>query len=221
MQLSERQARVVGTLVAGLARLDGVLGVALGGSRARGRAREGSDVDLGVLYSEAAPFSIEALRALAERWSDVPGPVVTQLYEWGPWVNGGAWLCVEGERVDLLYRSAEHLERAIADGEAGRHAVHHGQQPPFGYWSGTALGELAICAPLHDPAGRLAALKARVARYPEALHTLNEHDFPYMLTGSIVSSIQGEPRLSKVETFKNQTREIRLTFYSGTIIIPG
>lgn len=30
----------------------------------------------------------------------------------------------------------------------------------------------------------------------KTLHALNEHDFPYMLTGSIVSSIQGEPRLS-------------------------
>jgi hypothetical protein len=30
----------------------------------------------------------------------------------------------------------------------------------------------------------------------KVLHALNEHAFPYMLTGSIVSSIQGEPRLS-------------------------
>jgi hypothetical protein len=30
----------------------------------------------------------------------------------------------------------------------------------------------------------------------KTLHALNERDFPYMLTGSIVSSIQGEPRLS-------------------------
>jgi SPX domain protein involved in polyphosphate accumulation len=30
----------------------------------------------------------------------------------------------------------------------------------------------------------------------KVLGALNAHDFPYMLTGSIVSSIQGEPRLS-------------------------
>jgi len=169
MQLSARQKELVDALVLELSRIEGVMAVALGGSRARGRARADSDIDLGVLYSDAAPFALGPLRALAGRWNDTPAPVVTGFYEWGPWVNGGAWLVSRGERVDLLYRSAEHLERALADGEAGRHAVHHGQQPPFGYWSGTALAELAICTSLHDPSGRLAELKARVATYPEAL----------------------------------------------------
>jgi len=168
-QLSPSQTKLVEELAGELARVEGVLALALGGSRARGRAREGSDVDIGVLYSEGAPFALEAMRELAARWNDAPGPVVSGFYEWGPWVNGGAWLVARGERVDLLYRSVEHLERALADGEAGRHSVHHGQQPPFGYWSGTALGELAICVPLRDPGGRLAALKARLASYPEAL----------------------------------------------------
>ncbi len=167
--LPPAQQQLVRELVADLAALPGVVAVALGGSHARGRARPDSDVDLGLLYEEAAPFSLDALRACAERWNDAPGPVVSGFYEWGPWVNGGAWLTCRGQRVDLLYRSVEHLERALADGEAGRHAVHHGQQPPFGFWSGTALGELAVGVPLHDPSGRLAGLRARVARYPEAL----------------------------------------------------
>jgi hypothetical protein len=167
--LDPAQERLVRDLVGDLARIEGIRAVALGGSRARGRARPDSDVDLGLLYEEARPPSLAAIRACALRWSDEPDPVVTGFYAWGPWVNGGAWLTCRGQRVDLLYRSAEHLERALADAEAGRHAVHHGQQPPFGYWSGTALGELAIAVPLHDPAGRLAALQARVARYPEPL----------------------------------------------------
>jgi predicted nucleotidyltransferase len=168
-QLSERQEHVVRRLVEELATLPGVLAVALGGSRARGRARADSDVDLGILYAEAAPFDPAALRALADGWNDRPDPVVTDFHAWGPYVNGGAWLTVEGERVDLLYRSVEHLERVLADAEAGRHTVHHGQQPPFGFWSGTAAAELAIALPLHDPAGRLAALKKRAERFPEAL----------------------------------------------------
>jgi hypothetical protein len=168
-RLRPEQELLVRGLVDDLARIEGVGAVALGGSRARGCGRPDSDIDLGLLYEEARPPSLEAIRACARRWSDAPEPVVTGFYEWGPFVNGGAWLTCRGQRVDLLYRSVEHLEQALADAEAGRHAVHHGQQPPFGFWSGTTLGELAIAVPLHDPEQRLAALKARVASYPEAL----------------------------------------------------
>jgi hypothetical protein len=169
--LSPAQERLVRELVADLAGVEDILAVVLGGSHARGRARPDSDIDLGLLYAETEPFSVDALRARAARWNDTPDAVVTGFYEWGPWVNGGAWLTCRGQRVDLLYRSVEHLERALADGEAGRHTVHHGQQPPFGFWSGTALAELALGVPLHDPSGRLAALRARVARYPEGLRS--------------------------------------------------
>jgi hypothetical protein len=169
IQWSRDQAKDVGAFAAELATLPGVLAIAVGGSRARGRAREDSDVDLGVLYAEASPFEMARMRETAARWNDAPDPVVSDFYAWGPYVNGGAWLTVRGERIDLLWRSVERLEAAIADGEAGRHGVDHGQQPPFGYWSGTLLGELALAVPLHDAAARLAALKRRVAVYPEAL----------------------------------------------------
>src|SRR5262245_15856355 len=152
-----------------LGAIRGVRAVVLGGSHARGRAQPGSDIDLGVYYSEAAPFSIQSLRELAEAVNDTAGPVVTDFYGWGPWVNGGAWLTIGGQRVDLLYRNLEQLERVIAEAEAGRYEVHYLQQPPFGFFSGTYLGEVAVCVPLFDPECRLDALKRRVADYPEAL----------------------------------------------------
>ena len=39
--------------------LDGVVAVTLGGSLARGRADQRSDVDLGLYYDPARPFSVE------------------------------------------------------------------------------------------------------------------------------------------------------------------
>jgi hypothetical protein len=170
-QLAPAQRELIDTLVRELAAIDGIAAVMLGGSYARGRAQPGSDIDLGLLYSEARPFDIAAIRALAARIDDSSTPVVTELYEWGPWVNGGAWLTVRGQRVDLLYRGLEHLERVIADAEAGRYEVHHAQQPPYGFFSATYLGELVIGVPLFDRSSQLAALKRRVALYPDALRT--------------------------------------------------
>lgn len=159
----------VDELVRALAAIDGVRAVALGGSRARGRARPDSDVDLGIYYSEAAPFEVERVRKVAEERNDTPRPVVTGFYEWGRWVNGGAWLTLRGQRVDLLYRSLEQLERTLAEAQAGRYEIDWAQQPPFGFFGPTYLGELAIAVPLHDPERRLSALKERAAAYPEAL----------------------------------------------------
>ena len=168
-ELSPQQRALVDSLARRLGAIPGVAAVALGGSYARGFAKPDSDIDLGVFYSEAAPFELAAVRALAVQVNDAPDPVVTGFYVWGPWVNGGAWLTIGGQRVDFLWRSLEHEQRVIADAEAGRFELHWGQQPPFGFFGPTYLGELAICQPLSDPEGRLAALKRAVAVYPEAL----------------------------------------------------
>jgi predicted nucleotidyltransferase len=57
----------VESLVGELSRIHGIRAVVLGGSFARGRARPDSDIDLGMLYDENAPFNIDALRDLAAR----------------------------------------------------------------------------------------------------------------------------------------------------------
>lgn len=175
--LLPEQRDLVWSLAKRLGTIHGIKAIVLGGSHARGRARPESDIDLGILYSEAAPFSIQSVRELAEAVNDTGGPVVANFYEWGPWINGGAWLTIGGQRVDFVYRSLEHLERVIADSEAGRYELHYAQQPPFGYFSGTFLGDVAVCVPLIDPEARLDVLKRRVADYPEALRRAVVQDF--------------------------------------------
>lgn len=122
-QLSPQQRELVSSLAKRLGAITGIKAVVLGGSHARGRAQTGSDIDLYILYSEAAPFSIQSIRELAEAVNDTHGPVVTDFYGWGPWVNGGAWLTIGGQRVDFLYRSLEHRERVIAEAEAGQYEL--------------------------------------------------------------------------------------------------
>lgn len=176
-QLSPQQRELVSALAARLGAIQGVAAVVLGGSHARGCARPESDIDLGILYSEANPFSIHGVRELAEEVNDTSSPVVTDFYGWGPWVNGGAWLTIGGQRVDFIYRSLEHMERVIAEAEAGRYELDYEQQPPFGFFSGTYLGEIAVCIPLFDPQVRLDALKRRTVTYPEALRRSVVQDY--------------------------------------------
>jgi predicted nucleotidyltransferase len=201
-QLSPEQRELVLSLTKRLGAIRGIKAVVLGGSHARGRAQPGSDIDLGLLYSEAAPFSIQSVRELAEEVNDTAGPsprrsgatnaagmenfghaggpVVTDFYGWGPWVNGGAWLTIGGQRVDFIYRCLEQMERVITEAEAGRYEVHYLQQPPFGFFSGTYLGEIAVCIPLFDSEARLDVLKRRVADYPEALRQAVVQDYLFM-----------------------------------------
>jgi predicted nucleotidyltransferase len=175
-QLSPEQRKLVSALSERLGAIRGIRAVVLGGSYARGRARPGSDIDLYLFYSEAAPFSVQSLRELAAAVNDTPGPVVTDFHGWGPWVNGGAWLTVGGQRVDFVYRSLEHLERVIAEAEAGRYEFYSAL-PPIGFFSAVYLGEVAVCVPVFDPEGRIGVLKRRVADYPEALRRAVVQDY--------------------------------------------
>ena len=176
-QLSPKQRELVTSLSQRLGAIRGVQAVVLGGSHARGRARPESDLDLYLFYSETNPFSIESIRELAGAVNDTPGAVVTSFYGWGPWVNGGAWLTIGGQRVDFVYRSLEHVERVIAEAEAGRYELDYAQQPPFGFFSVAYLGEIAVCVPVFDPEARLDVLKRRVANYPEALRQAVVRDY--------------------------------------------
>ncbi len=149
--------------------VEGIVAIVLGGSHARGRDRPTSDIDMGLYYRDDKVIDTNHLATAVRRLSDHSDPVVTDLGEWGPWVNGGAWLTIEGGRVDLLYRSLDTVERVLSDARAGRYEIHYTQQPPFGFFSPTLLGEVDICVPLFEHALDLTDLKKRVRPYPPAL----------------------------------------------------
>jgi hypothetical protein len=47
-------------------------------------------------------------------------PVVTGTYEWGPWVNGGAWIQTSAGKVDFLYKNLDQV-RTRNRGRMARH----------------------------------------------------------------------------------------------------
>jgi predicted nucleotidyltransferase len=96
-----------------LAGLPAVRAVALGGSRAEGTGTPDSDWDLAVYYRGG--FDPAHLRALG--WEGV----VSEVGGWGGGVfNGGAWLTIEGRRVDVHYRDLDVVEHELAEAREGR-----------------------------------------------------------------------------------------------------
>ena len=156
--LREQAARLVA--------VPGVRGVLLGGSRARGEHTPESDVDLGVYYQP--PLDLDALGALAR---DVGGPDahVSAPGEWGPWVDGGAWLQVAGVPVDWIYRDLDRVQASWAEAQQGRYQFHAQVGHPLGVPDFAYAGEVALGVVLADPSGVLGALHEAAADYPPAL----------------------------------------------------
>jgi len=148
----------------------GIAAITLGGSWAAGTADERSDVDLGLYYEPDYPIDLSELSRLVATIDDrrIEG-LVTKLGEWGPWVNGGAWLLVERRRVDIVYRDLERVRQAIEDCRAGRLTHHFQIGHPAGYSQQIYAGEIDVCETLVDPRGVVAALKTLTRPYPSAL----------------------------------------------------
>jgi hypothetical protein len=162
--------RLLDEIVDSLCLTPNLSAIVLGGSHARGTHRPDSDLDIGLMYQPSEPFAIGDIRAIAQKFSSDPATsLVTNFHEWGPWVNGGAWIYNDICKVDLLYRDLEQLETIVREAHAGIWRHDFDQQPPFGFRSVIYLGEIACCVPLYDPAGIIARLKAEIESYPEAL----------------------------------------------------
>ena len=119
-----------------LSGIPNVVGVALGGSRATGTHRPDSDWDFGLYYRGS--ISADDVRALGY------DGVVVDPGEWGRIVNGGAWLTIDGERVDILYRDLDFVEHWVRESEEGRYEVDNVAGQIAGTPTYVLAGELAI-----------------------------------------------------------------------------
>ncbi|MFF2925116.1 nucleotidyltransferase domain-containing protein [Streptomyces celluloflavus] len=161
-------------IAAKIAQVPGVVGVMLGGSRARGTHRPDSDWDLGVYYRGEPD-----LRALAALAAEVTGGAV-EVYApgaWGPWVNGGAWLELpDGSRVDWILRDVDRVRRVWEECRGGHFEIGVQAGHPLGFWSPAYPGEVALGQVLADPGGELSRLQEETRDYPEALRTALTRD---------------------------------------------
>ncbi len=182
---------MVAGIASRLAGVEGVVGVCLGGSRARRVHRPDSDVDLGLYYRP--PLDTDALRRLAAELAG--GQVdVTEPGGWGPWVDGGAWLTVAGVQVDWIFRDVDRVRRIWEECRAGRFEIGNQAGHPLGVYSHSYVGELALGQLLADPAGELAELRDAFRDYPLPLrralveHTRSEAPFTLSVARKGVSA---------------------------------
>ncbi len=165
-----RISEICERVAARLRNVGGIEAVALGGSWSRGTARADSDIDLGLAYDGEHPFLVaelaEAARELDDRHRD---GLVTPIGAWGPGVNGGGWMLIDGEPVDFLYRDLNRVRDVIERCIAGQPDAVYQLGHPMGFQSQIYVGETHFCRPIFDRAGKLAQLKAMVAEYPEKM----------------------------------------------------
>lgn len=183
--------RLVGTLAA----VPGIEAVALGGSRARGTALPGSDYDVGLYYRADRPIDVSALGRVVATLDDRGAQAeVTPIGGWGPWIDGGGWLKVDGVPVDLLYRNLDRVRAAIDDAHAGK--VERFYQPghPHAFLPAIYMGEVALARVLHDPAGTLARLKARTTPYPGTLARALRDSFEWEAAFALANARKGLER---------------------------
>lgn len=188
-------------LVPALMRIPGVVAVTLGGSRATGSAVAGSDWDLGLYYRGTVdPDDVRAL--------GYPG-AVSAPGEWGRIVNGGAWLTIDGERVDLIYRDVDEVVHWTAEAEAGRFEVFR----EIGYVAGittySLAGELALGQVLAG-AGTL----PQPATFPDALRASAPQRWTRLAAGALYFARVHHDRGDRVAATANATLAVLATAHA-------
>ncbi|WJH36138.1 nucleotidyltransferase domain-containing protein [Paenibacillus sp. CC-CFT747] len=176
-------------------RLSGVKGVraiVLGGSRAAGTHTAASDIDIGLYYEGEDSLDVTALQKAAEELDDHPRKgLVTPIGEWGPWVNGGGWLKVQGQAVDWLYRDAARVDAVLEDGLAGTITIEYYPGHPHGFVNSIYLAEVALCRVLWDPEGLIAGWKRKTREYSAVFQQATIRKFQWEASFSLRLATKG------------------------------
>ncbi|MCR1949830.1 MULTISPECIES: nucleotidyltransferase domain-containing protein [unclassified Clostridium] len=162
--------KILNNITTELKNIPGVVGVVLGGSRARGTNHQDSDIDIGIYYDESERFNVNEIDKIATKLDDEHRKnLVSSLGEWGPWVNAGGWLIIQGYHVDFIFRDINRVSKVINDCLNGKISSNYQTGHPHAYLNAMYMGEVAICKVLDDPKNKISELKAKTIPYPENL----------------------------------------------------
>ena len=155
----------------------GVQGIVLGGSQVTGTAGPDSDLDVGVYYDwetldleQLNALDLEQLNAIAWSLDDKHREnLVCPEGGWGPWVNCGGWLIIDGVPVDLILRDGNRVKKAVESAERGEFSAHYQTGHPHAFLDIMYRGELAASRLLYAKNENFSQLKEKAEPYPAAL----------------------------------------------------
>ena len=158
---------IIQKILTSLITVKGIEAVVLGGSRARGNDSEKSDIDIGIYYSDGSQLDLESLNRVAMELDDTHrSNLITKLGEWGVWINGGGWLCIDGLATDFLFRDLGKVSAVIDDCLNEKVTIDYQPGHPHGFANTIYLAETYYCKILWSTNNFLAGLKAKITPYP-------------------------------------------------------
>jgi predicted nucleotidyltransferase len=162
--------RIISKIVESLRKVKGIEAVVLGGSRAYGNFSGKSDIDIGIYYSDSSQLDLEDLsRAAAELDDTHRSNIITKIGEWGPWINGGGWLCIDGIATDFLFRDLSMVSAVIEDCLNKQIIIDYQAGHPHGFINTIYAAETYYCKALWDPKNLIVKLKNKINPYPLAI----------------------------------------------------
>ncbi|RPF47365.1 nucleotidyltransferase-like protein [Hydrogenoanaerobacterium saccharovorans] len=145
----------------------GINAIVLGGSWATGTANKDSDIDIGIYYDKAL-FDLSSFKQKAVSLDDEHRKnVITDPDDWGPWINGGGWLNIDGIAVDILFRDTRKVITVIDDCINGKISIDYQCGHPFGFVNSIYMGEVAYCKILSSNNNIISEQKKRLIEFPE------------------------------------------------------
>ncbi len=144
----------------------GIDAIVLGGSHATGTANKDSDIDIGIYYDEES-FDLTSFRQKATLLDDDHRMnLITDPGEWGPWINGGGWLKMNGIPVDILFRDTRKVVSEIENCFHGKITIDYQCGHPFGFVNSIYMGEVVHCKMIYSNNNQIIDLKNRLISFP-------------------------------------------------------
>ena len=167
MSDKDKTEKIIPQIVHAFNGVPGIDAIVLGGSRATGTANKDSDIDIGIYYDRTL-FDLSSFKQKGISLDDEHRKkVITDPGEWGPWINGGGWLNIEGIAVDILFRDTRKVITVIDDCINGKISIDYQCGHPFGFVNSIYMGEVAYCKILNSNNSLISEQKKRLIEFPE------------------------------------------------------